>query len=464
MFIGIETILKDHGLNQGGGSRYSGFVETKALPSVTGTDVPLPTSHYNPTRDVCLVFVNGTYVAPSHYQIVKQEILRFNEALAGQSVSFIILKTVKPQSPLIDGTWVEDKSIFYNKLSASLKAKLADPVVRQQAEQVVADVATELEGFQRTFAAIELFWATQDRIQGGTLFGDDFKTPPLGATFLDGNATLASAVNSGHTTVLVSDASRLRVGNEVTLYDNISFERRRITNILNNSVTFDAALTQSFKTGAIVARSMGVRDMATKQYRLPVWTDPVDNRSYELATFDVRYLLPENDRFVTWVETRDAYVDVKASYPTSHILKSRLATDGAPDIVWQLVTDATLRFETRNGFERTVVKYNGEVVADYGGGNGTYTHMLDGSLMKAGDNQVLVELTAAGRRASSIVVVEKVPVETYVSTTKTVKGDETQATMHREGVGSSVIRITFTRKNQAVRPTFRRLLGGIDRD
>lgn len=464
MFIGIETILKDHGLNQGGGSRYAGFVETRALPGVTGTDVPLPTSHYNPTRDVGLVFVNGTYVAPSHYQIHKQETLRFNEALTGQSVSFIVLKTVKPQSPLIDGTWVEDKSIFYNKLSASLKSKLADPLVRQQAEQVVADVATELEGFQRTFAAIELFWATQDRVQGGTLFGDDFKTLPLGATFLDGSATLASATNSGQTTLLVADASRLRIGNEVTLYDNISFERRRITNIVNNNITLDAALTQNFKSGAIVTRSMGVRDMAAKQYRLPMWTDPVDNRTYELATFDVRYLLPENDRFVTWIETRDAYVDVKASYPTSHILKSRLATDGAPDIVWQLVTDATLRFETRNGFERTVVKYNGEVVADYGGGNGTYTHTLDGSLMKAGDNQVLVELTAAGRRASSIVVVEKVPVETYVSTTKTVKGDETQATMHREGVGSSVIRITFTRKNQAVRPTFRRLLGGIDRD
>ena len=464
MFIGIETILKDHGLNQGGGSRYAGFVETRALPGVTGTDVPLPTSHYNPTRDVGLVFVNGTYVAPSHYQIHKQETLRFNEALTGQSVSFVILKTVKPQKPLIDGSWVEDQSIFYNKLSASLKAKLADPAVRQAAEQLVADTADELDEMQRTFAAIELFWATQDRIQGGTLFGDDFKTPPLGATFLDANTKLATAANSGQTTVLVTDASRLRVGNEVTLYDNISFERRRITNIVNNSVTLDTALTQNMKTGAVVTRSMGVRDMAAKQYRLPVWTDPVDSRTYELATFDVRYLLPENDRFVAWVETRDAYVDVKASYPTQFQLKTRLVTDGAPDIVWQLVTDTSFRFETRNGFDRTVVKYNGEVVADYGGGNGTYTHTLDASRLKAGENQVLVELTASERRAYAVLVVEKVPVETYASTTKTVKGDETQATLHREGVGASVIRITFTRKDQAIRPTFKRLLGGIDRE
>lgn len=463
MSIGIETILKDHGLNHGG-SQYAGFVETKVLENVNGTDVPLPTSYYNPTRDVALVFVNGTYLPPADYAVVNQETLRFNEALTGQTVSLIIMKTAHTQKPLIDGEWVEDGSIFINKLSSELQAKLADPEEKLEAKQFLEDAVAEIDDLHRSFAAIELFWSAQNRVQGGTVFGDDFKSEPLGVTFLDADTTLVSAANMGQRIVVVADATLLRVGNEVTLYDNNSFERRRITDITGDSVTLDTMLTQNFKQGTVVTRSMGVRDTGSGAYDFPVWTDPVDGYAYEVQTYDVRYYLPENDRFVAWVESLDADVDVEVSYPTQFTTRSEYTKSGEPDILMNLVTDTSIQFEAKNNFDRTVIKYNGTVVADYGGGDGVYTHHFATSKLQVGANEVMIESTATDRLATAVLNVELIPEETYVSTTMAVNGNETQATLYREGVGACVVRLTFSRSNPAVRPTFKRLLGGIDRE
>lgn len=466
MFVTIDTILKDHGMTIGGGSSYAGFVELKRQTGINGTTLPFPTDHYNPKRDVCLVFVNGVYLLPkSDYVVERGEEFKFFIPLVDAKVELLVIKTVKPEAPLTNGSWIEDGSVLTKKIASGFIAKLTDPEQKAIAQARVDAALSDLDNLTKDFAAIELFWKVQNRVSGGTVFADDFKAAPIQMEIDETHTTLVQAANTGATSLTVQNSIGLLVGHEVTLFDNASFERRIIRAISGNILTIDAT-SQNYKVGATVCRSTAKRNEVLDRLDLDTWTDPVTNSVFEIGTYDVRYRLPENDRIVTWVTADEATIDVQVAYPSTFDLTIEQANNPSPHVNWQLITPDQVRFEVTGAagtVTGTQLLINGKVVSSFGSGSGVFSYAIDASLLKAGENTLRVESISADVSRLADLKFKKTPIEQYSPASKTTKGTEVQAVATRSGNEVAVIRYTFTRKNAGVRPTVRRILGGLDR-
>lgn len=68
------------------------------------------------------------------------------------------------------------------------------------------------------------------------------------------SAISQNALEIGNTEILVNDGSVFKVGDYVTIYDDINIENKRIENILENTITI-SALENDYKRGAMISRS-----------------------------------------------------------------------------------------------------------------------------------------------------------------------------------------------------------------
>ncbi len=83
-------------------------------------------------------------------------------------------------------------------------------------------------------------------------------------------STAALASSTSAVTIPVASTAGLKVGQEVTICDDVSFENQRITAIGTGTVTV-AKLANSYKKGAMLARSTVVRDAAAQKMRIGRW-------------------------------------------------------------------------------------------------------------------------------------------------------------------------------------------------
>lgn len=318
MYISIGTILRDHGISVIEDVVYSHGWETKTIDGVTGTDVVIPLSYFSWTRDALLVFKDGNYVAPTvDYALLEGPILRFSTALTGESLSFLLLKSAKLIRENPAASDFEDGSIRLCKLDAGIVSKLISPEGKAELMAKRDRVRKALDNLSKDFAAIELRFAIQDRILGGSLIGDDFKTSPIGIKLEEGNAVLP-ALSIGQTIITAESSSvsptgiqlPFTVGDEITLFDNINSTRRTISAINGMQMTLSSPLTTSYKAGAVATRSAGVRQ--SSGFAFDDWRDRATTQLYGISSYDVRYRLKNVKRFVIWVESRNANVTVTA--------------------------------------------------------------------------------------------------------------------------------------------------------
>ncbi|GED53733.1 integrase [Brevibacillus borstelensis] len=83
-------------------------------------------------------------------------------------------------------------------------------------------------------------------------------------------STAALASSTSAVTIPVASTAGLKVGQEVTICDDVAFENQRITAIGAESITV-VKLVNSYKKGALVARSTVVRDTAAQKMRIGGW-------------------------------------------------------------------------------------------------------------------------------------------------------------------------------------------------
>lgn len=465
MFIPIESILKGHGVEKGAGD-LTGFYETRYITGANGRRFVLPTDHCNPKRDAMVVFLNGTYQQPGvDYEVKDDEVIEFVKSIVSSELTVMSFKNVTAKTPLLDGGVVEEGSVTIKKLSPSIQATLTDPVKMAEVEERIDEAVDGLDQATRELAFVELFWAAKERTYGGTIFGDDFRTPPINMLIDETSSTFAQAVNSGNNTATLANASGFYQGLEVTLYDNASFERKKIATVSGNTVTFDSSLTQSFKRGTVIARSMAKRNETQGRIDLATWTDPVDGRVYEVSKHDIRARLPVNDRFVTWVKATGATVDGARAYPTLYRPYASLTTNGGSHFSWTNVGNASVTFDvtTAGGAVGEVfVRLKGRRLSTLAAGAGTKSYTYPLAELEYGRNDLeFVAMNGTTERVG-VIRVDKIGDESFVTMHKSVLRDETQLTANLESETDALLRITLTRTNAGDRPVLTRIVGAYE--
>lgn len=115
---------------------------------------------------------------------------------------------------------------------------------------------------KREIANLNLHLEASKRVVNGVTFGTNFDTT-FGMEIDFTRSRSQEALSVGQTEITLDDASGFKVGQEVTIYDDVNLERRKILNITGNTIAVDA-LTKEFKAGANVARTMAIYDEINK--------------------------------------------------------------------------------------------------------------------------------------------------------------------------------------------------------
>lgn len=310
MLRAIETILRDHGVTLTSNRAYQHTYEVKTIEYTVKDTFPMPLDFYNANRDVLLVFKDGFYQTPGIDYIQEDgPVVRLLQPHTRHTFSFLSLKSVKALTEAPDPVQIEPSSIRLKKLDIGILDKLISPEEKSELERQILGIRKSLDDLSKDFAAIELRFALSDRVRSGSLIGDNFKTAAIGVRPLEGTVTI-DATSGGRSIVRVNSgegsggtAMPFQVGDEVTIFDNIGMQRKTIFSINGNNVTFYSSLSFDVKQGAIMCRSMGVREQAG--YNFLDWRDPVLSTLYQVSTYDVRYEIANVRRFVLWAQVKN---------------------------------------------------------------------------------------------------------------------------------------------------------------
>lgn len=468
MFIPIESILKGHGVKKGAAGGMAGYYEARHIAKATGRRFSLPTKHTNPKRDAMVLFLNGTYQRPgADFTIVDDEVIEFAQTVTDAEIAVVSFKDVLPRPPLLYGNMLEDASIMLRKLSPFMQTVLKNPVERDDLDERAARLRAAfevLEAAENDLEQVAMYWDVRERTSGGIAFGDDFYMEPLNLRLETTATTATAAIGTGQTGLTVASATGLRVGHEVTVYDNTVLERRRITAIDGTTLSVDRAFTVSFRNGAGVARSMGRRDPETGSLVLTRWTDPSDGQVYDVYEHDLRFMLPPNDRFVGWVDALGADVTAACAFCDTYRLEPGTPT-ASPHFTWGTVdgTGATFTVTTAGGTVGEVfVRLNGERLATLTSGAGLKRYDFVASRLSAGENRL--EFVAMNGTAERIAVipVEKIGVEVTRDLIGTRTDDETQVSGYHDRATDLMLRVGVTRSALDTPPEVRRIFGAFD--
>lgn len=468
MFIPIESILKGHGVKKGAAGGMAGYYEARHIAKATGRRFSLPTRYTNPKRDAMVLFLNGTYQRPGvDFTIVDDEVIEFAQTVTDAEIAVVSFKDVLPRPPLLYGNLLEDASIMLRKLSPFMQTILKNPVERDDLDERAARLRAAfeiLEAAENDLEQVAMYWDVRERTSGGIAFGDDFYMEPLNLRLETTRTTAKAAVTSGQTSVAVNSTAGLRIGHEVTVYDNNLVERRRITAIAGDTLTFDRAFALSFRNGAGVARSMGWRDPEAGTLVLARWTDPSDGRVYDVYEHDLRFMLPPNDRFVGWVDALGADVTAACAFIDTYRLEPGTPT-ASPHFTWGTVdaTGATFTVTTAGGAVGDVfIRLNGERLATLTSGAGQKRYDFVASRLSAGTNRIEFVAMNGTLERIAVIDVDKVGVEVTRDLIGTRTDDETQLSGYHDRVTDLMLRVGVTRSVLETPPEVRRIFGAFD--
>lgn len=121
------------------------------------------------------------------------------------------------------------------------------------AESNVSDLKRALKMSQKELATLHLKADAATRIKDGYSFGDNGETN-FNMNIDYTRTTATSNLVVGQTFIPCASADGFKVGQEITIVDDVNIDRTKITNITGTTLSVDP-ITKDFKNHAIVARS-----------------------------------------------------------------------------------------------------------------------------------------------------------------------------------------------------------------
>jgi hypothetical protein len=192
----------------------------------------------------------------SRYYTKSQTDTQINNAVANvQASKFVETGTSFPSNPTKGQT-------FYHETEEQL-------YIYDGAEWVAQ--ITDTSSLQKEIANLNLQLEASQRVTNGKTFGTDFLNT-FNMTIDYSKTTIQGATSAGVNTVTVTNATPFKVGQEVTIYDDVKLERVVISNISGNNITFTTSLVNSYKDKANVARTMAILDTVNNCLKFGGWS------------------------------------------------------------------------------------------------------------------------------------------------------------------------------------------------
>jgi hypothetical protein len=169
-------------------------------------------------------------------------------------------------------------------------------------EQGIYDAYNTAMPLQREVAILKAYSTVENRIDGpsNVIFDimDGLNSGSTGRIDLSkANATSAIAA-SGTTKVvpITGVTTGLAVGQEVTIFDDVNLERRNITALVANTSVSFAAMTNSYKAGALICRSSVIQDTVSKLLKFNGWTHNTAYTNTAASVVGAAYTITGNGR------------------------------------------------------------------------------------------------------------------------------------------------------------------------
>jgi hypothetical protein len=156
--------------------------------------------------------------------------------------------------------WATAKVVGWDRIKEEIYNWFEE--VQSASYATTEEVRTADNDIKREVANLNLHLDASNRVTNGVTFGTNFDTM-FGMEIDYTRNQSVNALNIGQTEITLEDASGFKIGHEVTIYDDINLERRRILNIVSNTLVVDS-LSKGFKAGANIARSMILYDEVNK--------------------------------------------------------------------------------------------------------------------------------------------------------------------------------------------------------
>jgi hypothetical protein len=186
-----------------------------------------------------------------------------------------------------------------------------------------ADKINQLrDKFYKYQALNELQKDASSRIVTGDTFGSTFDTS-FGMSIDFTKTTAVGTLAIGQTDITVDSTSGFKVGQEITVYDDVNLERVVISAIVGDVLTV-SALTKAYKDNANVARSMAVADATNQALKFGGWGNFTTNTVTDATVVNQAYDTSGNGgRKLVRLDNGTLVSVLKNGTSSYHILKSQ---------------------------------------------------------------------------------------------------------------------------------------------
>lgn len=137
-------------------------------------------------------------------------------------------------------------------------------------DTAIADLKRVSKNNEHEIANLNLYTDANNRVKSGYTFGTNFDTE-FGMSVDWTKTESTSNLVESQTIIPVASAEGFKVGQEITVYDDVNLERVKIKAISGTSLTLETGLTKAFKLNANVARTMFDNDTNNKWASYGQW-------------------------------------------------------------------------------------------------------------------------------------------------------------------------------------------------
>lgn len=151
----------------------------------------------------------------------------------------------------------------------------------ENTSSTVIQLKGALQNAQQEIANLNLYTDANNRVKTGYTYGTNFDA--IFGMDIDYTKTNANSnLSIGQTILPTVSADGFKVGQEVTVYDDVNLERVKITAISGTNITIATGLTKEFKNGANIARTMFDKDTNAKTLTFGGWRQSGTKRALYL--------------------------------------------------------------------------------------------------------------------------------------------------------------------------------------
>lgn len=130
---------------------------------------------------------------------------------------------------------------------------------KESTDTAISDLKRVSKNTQQEVANLNLHADASNRVKNGYTFGTNFDSQ-FGIEVDYTKQHVASTLSSGQTFIPLVSSEGLKVGQEVTVYDDKNLERVKIKEISGNSLIIETALENSYNDKGMVARTSFEKD------------------------------------------------------------------------------------------------------------------------------------------------------------------------------------------------------------